>query len=110
MDEKLSKVYGTCSRETFEFVMELRRLQRKYSMETYTSSIMDYPENVRKNLVKGDIFFSMFFSGPKDEELPQRPEEERPRRPEEELPQRPEEERQMLCEKITEMTKILKNS
>ena len=60
LDNCLNKSFQNCPDLVFSYLMKTRELNRKYAKETYNSSILDYPEQVEKNLKLVDQMYEKY--------------------------------------------------
>ena len=67
IDQNLTTQYNKCPHEIFKFLMNMRKLNRKYSSEIYNSSIFDYPSKIEQNLNIADKMYNFYdFNNPQN--------------------------------------------
>lgn len=67
MDLHLRVNYVKCPKLIFEFIMAMKKTNRKYSSEIYNASILEYAEKVEKSLDIVDKLYSQYdFKTPKN--------------------------------------------
>lgn len=57
-DEKLKMLYEKCPRETFDFLMKIREINREKSIKIYRSSFFDFYKNLEIGLSDYDKFLN----------------------------------------------------
>ena len=67
IDHNLTTQYNKCPHEIFIFLMNMRKLNRKYSSEIYNSSMFDYASKIEENLNIADKMYNFYdFNNPQN--------------------------------------------
>jgi hypothetical protein len=60
IDTNLNINYHKCPEISFEFIMAMRQMNRRYSLGVYNSPMIDYPEKVAQGLDEADKIYNMY--------------------------------------------------